>query len=164
MIRTASLMFSYSLLSWAQLYTGSVVGVVVDPSGGVVQGAEVRLTDIDRDTRSTAKTDGEGRYLFRSLPPGNYSLKVNAPDLVPYDVPSIAVDVNATVTANAYMLVSGQQIDIKVAAEASLVSEDATISQTLTRELINDLPLVNRNPFDLAFLAPGVSQAPSSTR
>ena len=48
-------------------------------------------------------------------------------------------------------------------SEASLLSVDATISQTLTRELINDLPLVDRNPFDLAFLAPGVSQAPGST-
>ena len=48
-------------------------------------------------------------------------------------------------------------------AQASLLSEDATVSQTLTRQLINDLPLVNRNPFDLAFLAPGVSQAPGAT-
>ena len=40
---------------------------------------------------------------------------------------------------------------------------DATIGLTLTRDLINDLPLVNRNPFDLALLAPGVSQAPGAT-
>jgi hypothetical protein len=40
---------------------------------------------------------------------------------------------------------------------------DATIGTTLDRKLINDLPLVDRNPFDLAFLAPGVSQAPGTT-
>ena len=79
MIRTASLLFCFALLASAQLYTGAVTGIVVDPSGAVVPGAEVRLTDIDRDTRSAAKTDGEGHYLFRSLPPGNYALQVNAP-------------------------------------------------------------------------------------
>ena len=39
---------------------------------------------------------------------------------------------------------------------------NATIGLVLSRKLINDLPLVSRNPFDLAFLAPGVSQAPGT--
>ena len=39
---------------------------------------------------------------------------------------------------------------------------NATIGLVLNRESINDLPLVSRNPFDLAFLAPGVSQAPGT--
>ena len=41
--------------------------------------------------------------------------------------------------------------------------DDATVGSTLDRKTINDLPLVNRNPFDLAFLAPGVSQSPGGT-
>jgi Carboxypeptidase regulatory-like domain/TonB-dependent Receptor Plug Domain/TonB dependent receptor len=162
-IRTALLLLFAATLSWAQLYTGSVTGIVTDPSGAVVPGAEVSLTDLDRNTRSTAKADGEGRYLFLSLSPGSYSLKVSAPGLQPYDMPKIALDVNATVTANGQLQLGGRDIDVAVEAQASLLSADATISQTLTRELINDLPLVNRNPFDLAFLAPGVSQAPGST-
>ncbi len=139
-----------------------MTGIVTDPSGAVVPGAEVRLTDIDRDTHSTVKTDGEGRYLFRSLSPGDYSVKVSAPGLKPYEFPKIALDVNATVTANGYLQLPGRQIEVAVEAQASLLSDDATISQTLTHELINDLPLVDRNPFDLAFLAPGVSQTPGS--
>ena len=162
-IRTAGLLFCLALLARAQLYTGSVTGIVVDPSGAPVFQADVSLTDVDRNTHSAAKTDGGGRYLLPALPPGNYALEVNAPGFQPYDVTKIAIDVNGTVTANANLLLSGQQIDIRVESEASLLSEDATISQTLTRQLINDLPLVNRNTFDLAFLAPGVSQAPGST-
>jgi hypothetical protein len=161
--RTVLLLFCSAILSWAQLYTGSVTGIVVDPSGALVSGAAVTLTDIDRNTRSAAKTDSAGRYLFRSLPPGNYSLQVAAANFQPYDLPKIALDVNAAVTANASLLVSGQKAGIQVESQASLVADDATVSQTLTRELINDLPLVDRNPFDLAFLAPGVSQTPGST-
>ena len=52
------------MLSWAQLYTGSVTGIVTDPSGAVVPGAEVSLTDIDRDTHSMVKTDGDGPLSF----------------------------------------------------------------------------------------------------
>jgi hypothetical protein len=161
--RTALLLICSAVLVWAQLYTGSVTGIVVDPSGASIPGAEITLTDVDRDTHSAGKTDISGRYLVRSLPPGNYSLRVSAPGFDPYDLSKIVVDVNAAVTANASLRLPGRKASVAVQSEASLLSSDATISQTLTRELINDLPLVDRNPFDLAFLAPGVSQAPGST-
>jgi hypothetical protein len=161
--RTALLLFCSAWLAWAQLYTASVTGTVVDPSGATVSGAEVTLVDVDRDTPNKVKTDGAGRYLFRSLSPGNYTLEVDASGFMPFRQHGIVLDIDASVTATVDLLVSGQKTDIKVESQASLLSEDATISQTLTRELINDLPLVDRNPFDLAFLAPGVSQAPGST-
>src|SRR5579863_5589803 len=148
---------------WGQLYTGSVTGVVTDPSGASVPRAQITLTDIERGTPSTTKTDEAGRYLFRSMPPGTYSLHVAAANLRSYDIPKIALDVNAAVTENAHLELAPRESTVAVVAQASLLSEDATVGQTLTRELINDLPLVNRNPFDLAFLAPGVSQAPGST-
>jgi len=138
-----------------------VTGVVTDPSGAQVPGAQVSLIDVDRNTHNNENTDDEGRYLFRSMPPGNYSLEVRVSGFETYRRLNIVLDVNATVTNTTELQLSGK--DVVVESEASLISEDATISQTLTRELINDLPLVNRNPFDLAFLAPGVSQAPGST-
>ncbi|MGP0076662.1 MAG: carboxypeptidase regulatory-like domain-containing protein [Bryobacteraceae bacterium] len=150
-------------MAWGQLYTGSVTGVVTDPSGASVPRAEITLTDVDRGTPSTAKTDEAGRYLFPSVPPGTYSLHVAAPNLRSYDIPKIALNVNAAVTENAHLELAPRESTVAVVAQASLLSDDATVGQTLTRELINDLPLVNRNPFDLAFLAPGVSQAPGST-
>jgi hypothetical protein len=161
--RTLLLLLCSAVFSCAQLYTSAVTGVVTDPSGAFVPGAEVTLIDIDRDTQSKAKTDGTGRYLFRSLPPGDYSLQVKAPAFDSYNIPKIALDVNATVTGDASLRLAGTKLPpVVVVAQASLLSEDAAISQTLTRELINDLPLVDRNPFDLAFLAPGVSQTPGS--
>jgi hypothetical protein len=140
-----------------------VTGVVVDPSGASVPGAGVTLTEVDRNTHTTGNTDEAGRYLFLSLAPGNYSLHVTATNLRPYNIPKIAVDVNSTVTANANLDLIPREVNVAVEAEASLLSSDATVSQTLTRQSINDLPLVNRNPFDLALLAPGVSQAPGAT-
>ena len=161
--RILLLLLCAALFSRAQLYTGSLTGLVTDPSGAVVPGAEVTLTNIDRGTHSSTQTDGAGRYLFRSLPPGDYSLQVKAPNFDTYTIPKIALDINAAVTGDASLRLSGSKSPaIIVDAQASLLSENATISQTLTRQLINDLPLVNRNPFDLAFLASGVSQTPGS--
>ena len=160
--RFASFLLCCSATAWGQLYTGSLTGLITDPSGGVVLKADVTLTDIDRATNSSSKTDDGGRYLFRSLAPGNYSLHVTAPGFARFDVSNIVIDVNANATFNASVVLAGAGT-VSVQANASLPSEDATISQTVTREEINDLPLVDRNPFDLAFLAPGVSQAPGAT-
>ncbi len=161
--RTLLLLLCAALFSRAQLYTGSLTGLVTDPSGAVVPGADVTLTNVDRGTHSNANTDDAGRYLFRSLPPGDYSLQVKAPNFDTYNIPKIALNINATVAGDASLRLSGRESPtLLVDAQASLLAEDSTISQTLTRQLINDLPLVNRNPFDLAFLASGVSETPGS--
>ncbi|HMD47936.1 MAG TPA: carboxypeptidase-like regulatory domain-containing protein [Bryobacteraceae bacterium] len=56
------------LPAFAQLYTGSLTGRVLDPSGAPVPDAKIALDDVDRGTRN--KTDRSGRYLFPSLSPG----------------------------------------------------------------------------------------------
>ncbi len=150
-----------SAIAWGQLYTASLTGIVEDPSKASIPAAEATLTSIDRGTNSTTKTDEAGRYLFRSLAPGRYSLHVTAPGFGPYDISSVVLDVNDTVTLDVPLQIGANSVTVE--ANAVLSSGDATVRETLTRELINDLPLVDRNPFDLAFLAPGVSQTPGST-
>src|ERR1700730_4755241 len=62
----------------AQLYAGSVTGVVSDPTGALIAGADAKLIDAEKGFTFTAKTDANGRYLFRAVPPGTYSLSVKA--------------------------------------------------------------------------------------
>jgi hypothetical protein len=57
--------------AWTQLYTGSITGVVSDPSAAVVPEAKVILTDVGKDVSQTVTTDATGRYLIRSLPPSD---------------------------------------------------------------------------------------------
>ncbi len=147
-----------------QLYTGSLTGVVVDPSEAPISAAVVTLTDRARSLKMMSITDRSGRYLFRSLAPGGYSLHVEAAGFDPFQLEPIAIEVNAGSSANAKLRVAAREERIQVvSASPVLLSEDATIGLTLERRSVNDLPLVNRNPFDLAFLAPGVSQAPGAT-
>src|ERR1700738_2753385 len=57
----------------------SISGRVTDPSGAVVEGAEVTARQTDTNTTSTAKTDREGRFRFPYLKVGKYEIKVHQP-------------------------------------------------------------------------------------
>jgi len=62
----------------AQVYTGSLTGLVTDPSGAAVPAAAIKLTDVNKGYDYTAQTNESGRYLLRSLPPGTYRLAATA--------------------------------------------------------------------------------------
>jgi len=152
-------------LMWAagQLYTGSLTGTVLDPLDAPVDGAKVALIDESRSFRASVVTGPSGRYVFRLLAPGTYSLHVEAAGFEAAEIPGITVEVNSGLSSVARLRLPTRRESVLVETVASPIqNEDATIGLTLTRQLINDLPLVSRNPFELAFLAAGVSQAPGT--
>ena len=60
--------------SFGQGYFGSVTGVLTDPTRAVIPGAKLVLTDQNKGYAFNATSDAVGRYLFRSIPPGVYSV------------------------------------------------------------------------------------------
>src|SRR5258706_12399248 len=64
---------------FAQGETGSVTGVVTDPQGATVGGADVTLTDVATHSPRTATTNESGRYHFASIPAGIYDITVSRP-------------------------------------------------------------------------------------
>ena len=62
----------------AQTETGQIAGTVVDPSGAVVPNAKVTLTAVATGVKRTAETNTAGLYVFPSLVPGEYEVKVEA--------------------------------------------------------------------------------------
>ena len=61
-----------------QSFTGSVNGLVTDESGAAVGAAKIVVTDRDRGTTFGSVADASGRFVVTALPPGNYSLIVEA--------------------------------------------------------------------------------------
>jgi hypothetical protein len=161
--RACALFLCTAIAVWAQLYTGSLTGTVLDPADAPVGGAKVVLTDDARSYQDNAITNASGRYVFRSLTPGNYTIHIEAPGFESAEIAGITIEVDTAISQVAKLRLQTRREAILVQTEASLVQpEDATLGLTLNRRLINDLPLVSRNAFDLAFLAPGVSQAPGT--
>jgi len=69
----------FSGTAYSQLSSASVTGVVRDPSGSLVAGVKLALTNLDTTVKHTAESNSAGNYVFLSIPPGNYSLEATAP-------------------------------------------------------------------------------------
>ena len=144
------LLASADLPVLGQLYTGSITGVVRDPSGSVVPNAKVTITDNSKGYTYSATTDSSGIYTARNLPPSTYTARVEAAGFAPFERPGVALDVNGNVTVNADLQVAttGQTVTVAEAVAPLLQTQDAVTGQTLNRTTINDLPLINRQVFD----------------
>src|ERR1700740_3732382 len=66
------------VLAWAQLDTASILGTVVDPSGAVIPGATVVVTNQGTSASVTLTTDGNGNFIAPVLPLGAYSVTASA--------------------------------------------------------------------------------------
>jgi hypothetical protein len=149
-----------STVALAQLYTGSITGVVTDPSGAVVPNAQVTLTDTAKGYKFETTSDATGRYLYRALQPSTYKLTVKAAGFATAELSQVVVNVNQNASANVTLQIGKANEAVEVVATTEgIQTQDAAVGQVVNSTMINALPLVGRQVYDLAFLAPGVSQA-----
>ncbi len=143
----------------AQVYSGSLSGVVTDPTGALVPNAVVTATDSAKGFVYRANTDASGRYLIRALPPSGYQLTVDATGFKRHVRENFVLDVNQNASIDVRLVLGSNSEVIEVSASAqAMATQDAVTGQELTRNFVNDLPLLGRGVFDLAGLAPGVTQ------
>ena len=141
----------------AQLYTGSVAGTVTDPSGAVMAGVQVKATDEAKGFSFSATTDSGGRFVIRQLPPAKYTVSAAASGFTPERKTGVAIDVNQNASVDFALRVGGTSEVVDVQAGAvELQTGDAATGQVINRTFLNNLPLVNRDAYDLVFLAPGL--------
>ena len=141
----------------AQLYTGSITGLVTDPSGAVVPGAKVTVEDVAKQVPQSVTTDSNGRYVLRSLPPSTYRLTVEVAGFSTAVRDNLVLEVNQNLGIDVPLQLGAatQRVEVEAAATA-LATQDAVTGQELNRTFINELPLLGRGVFDLASLAPGI--------
>ena len=141
----------------AQLETATVSGQVVDPSGLSITKAQVELVDIDRDTSTSATTNGSGLYTFQSVRPGRYRMEVTAAGFKVVNVTGLIVNVQDHIEQNFRLQVGSVAESVTVTAGAPLVNTtDATVSTVVDRQFAENLPLNGRSFQTLIQLTPGV--------
>ena len=152
----AVLFVTSPFLAQTTISTGSIVGTVTDPSGAVVSGAKVTITNKATGQVITTTTTSTGTYASGALTPGNYQVRVEGQGFKTTELP-VTVQVNTTSSGNVKMEVgqSAQVVEVQ-ASEVAVNTEQATVQGVLTAQQIENVPINGRNVLDLAQLEPGV--------
>ena len=145
----------------AQLDTGGITGTVTDPTGAVVPGAQVILTNTATSAAQTMPSTSTGTYSFTGVRPGTYDLRVEAQGFDAFVTRGLQIHVQQTLTVDAHLVTGRVSQQVTVSAAAPLLqAESASVGQTITSEAVNDLPLQTRDWASLAQLSAGVTTAP----
>lgn len=124
----------------------TVSGVITDPNGAVVPNATVTITNTANNQSVTTSSGGDGIYRSQVLPPGNYSILINAPGFKGYRVNNVAVGGAWPARVNASL-------------EMGTVSETVTVtseSSTINQRQISELPKNARGLYSISGLSSGV--------
>ncbi|MCA1633344.1 MAG: TonB-dependent receptor [Acidobacteria bacterium] len=143
----------------AQTHRGSIRGTVTDPNGAVVPGASVRLVNQETSETRAAVSGGEGEYTLSSLPPGPYSLEVEARGF-PRFRQMVVLKVNQELRADPGLAAPTiDSVDIDVPSPDELKKDSASLGTVIDNRKVEGLPLDGRNFFELALLVPGAQPA-----
>ncbi|MFB3923359.1 MAG: carboxypeptidase regulatory-like domain-containing protein [Terriglobia bacterium] len=150
---------------WAAIDRGAVRGTVTDPQGAVVPNATITITNVERKVTQTVTTNDAGFYNVIELVPGEYTVHVEASGFGPVEFSQVIVKAGDTVTVDAALKVGGRTEKLTVTAAAPLVETAASnfTTASLASGMINELPLVGRDPQTLVQLIPGVTQSTGPT-
>lgn len=135
----------------------SLSGVVTDPSGAAVAGAEVTVHNVGTGLERNTTTEASGEYQVPALPVGDYAITVRKAGFTPETRTGIALAVGEDGTANLRLEVAGVRQQVTVNANASVLNTTtAQISGLVGEEQVKDLPLNGRSYDELMTLNPGV--------
>src|SRR3989454_11471292 len=123
-------------MAWAQ-FKASIQGTIADPKGGVVSGAKVTVTNQDTGVGRDTVTSAEGFYRVSELPPGKYTVTVEASGFKQSITKDIIVEAEQPRGFDMALQVGAVQESVTVSASAEgLQTEDATVNNTISSQQV----------------------------
>lgn len=152
----------------AQMPTGQITGLVTDPSGAIVPGTRIEVTDVNTHSRRVAVSNESGFYTVTPLPPGHYRVEAQKQGFESVIRDDVKLEVAQSVRVDFTLNLGTTTQAVTVSTTVPLVdSQSASLGQVIQRKTVEDLPLNGRNYLQLAKLTAGVSEAahgdPTST-
>ncbi len=158
------LTLSLSLLQ-AQVSSGSIAGQVADPSGAGVPGAAVTLVNQGTGVERAVKTNESGSYVFPTVPAGVYTIRAEMQGFRGFEAKNLEVQVAQAVRQDIQLTIGETSTKLEVVATAPVLDErTAEVGQVIGTKETSELPLNGRNYFELAKLAPGVTELAGSSQ
>ena len=137
----------------------AITGTVSDPSGAVISGAKVTVTELSTSIVRTATTNSSGQFNFTSIPPSTYKVSVEAQGFKGY-VQNLILLADQIRDMDVHMEVGAQTQQVTVATSAVQVNTvSPELGQVIEHTRLVDIPLNGRNAADLTLLVPGAISA-----
>lgn len=147
----------------AQDYRARVQGVVTDSGQGVLPGALVTLTNDATGVATTRTTDVNGHYLFDFVDPGVYAVTAALDGFKTVDQRAVRVGQRGDVTVDVRLEVGAVSETVTVEAPPVTVQFNTSSAQlTVERQLLDQMPIPGRNPYNISALDPTVVVSPST--
>ena len=144
--------------SWAQAPTGAITGTVIDPTGAVVTGAVVTITNPSTNTQRVVKTNSSGIYDVPALMPGIYNLKAEMKGFTTQVRNDIELQVAQVARIDVTLQLGNVSEVVEVTGGAPVLQTETTdIGTVVENRRIEDLPLNGRNYLQLTSLIPGAT-------
>lgn len=142
----------------AAQFRASISGKVLDPSGGLVVGAQVTVKNLDTNREKSTATGDEGFYRVSELPPGSYTVEATAKGFKKASLGPVTVNAEQPLAVDIRLETGEITQTVTVTAEPSIAlqTENASIGGTVTSAQVQSLPQYARNPYELLRTIPGV--------
>jgi hypothetical protein len=151
-------------LLWPQSFTGSIVGTVIDSSGGAIPNVAVAAVNQDTGERRSTQTTGAGQFLIAALAPGNYTLEVSFAGFKTHRRANLRVEVQLDLRVDVVLEPGTVDEVVNVTAETQLLeAENASVGTVVENKSIVSMPLYGRNTIALVALTSGVQPASVNT-
>jgi outer membrane receptor protein involved in Fe transport len=151
-------------ITFAADVTGSVNGMVKDPTGASAPGIQVSVTNLGTNAQYHATTDETGAYFIRDLPVGVYQLVAEPKGFKKLVANGLRVQVNESVRVDITLEIGDvtQTVDVSAVAE-TVDTNSITLKNVVDQQRIENLPLNGRNPTQLMQLVAGVQADPQNS-
>jgi hypothetical protein len=140
---------------------GTIQGIVKDPTGGVMQSVDVRISNAVSGFTRTSSTDMLGHFAFSNLPPNPYHISVEAQG---FQILERDVDVRSAVpiTLDLTLALAGATTSVEVVGHADLLERDPTAHTDVDQSQIQRLPLETSGGLNqvVTLASPGVVAEP----
>jgi len=138
--------------------SGNLTGTVTDQKGAAVGGAKVAVRNSGTGLSRDLVTDNAGEFRALQVPPGVYDVTVQASGFATIKMTGIRVDVGATETVPITLKVAAVSEEVTVSGQAPLLETEKTeVSETLSHNLVSNLPINGRRWENFVLLTPSVT-------
>lgn len=144
--------------AFAQVRSATITGTVTDPSGAIVPGATVVVTNQATKVGTTTTSTSAGQFTVPYLAPGDYTVQVNAAGFTPYSEKNVTLAVNQTVGLHVQLTVGTATQEVVVsAAAAHLQTESSSVQTAIDAHTIESIPNITMDPLLYARLQANVA-------